>query len=154
MAKPTKQPLKAITLHRPWAYAITHLGKDIENRSWACPLATGSVIAIHAGQKYDKQGADWIRQNLGLDCPPDGDEHPTGIVAIARFVGNVTASDSLWFSGPIGWQLTDVVAIAPVSGRGWERLWRVPDDRLPSVRLAWYRAKYKNQIEGRYDREN
>ncbi|MBD1917186.1 MULTISPECIES: hypothetical protein [Cyanophyceae] len=154
MAKPTKRPLKAITFHRPWAYAIAHLGKDIENRSWACPLATGSVIAIHAGLKYDRQSADWLRQNIGLGCPPDGSEHPTGIVAIARFVGNVTSSDSPWFRGPIGWRLADVVAIPAVPCSGKQRLWLVPDELMPSIRLAHYRAKYKNQIEGRYDREN
>ena len=136
----TKPPLKAITVHRPWAYAIAHLGKRIENRGWACPLAPGSLIAIHAGRKYDKQGADWIRQTLGQDCPPDGDKHPTGIVAIARFTGNCTASDSPWFVGPIGWQLADVVAIAPVPVSGQQGLWTVPDEWLPNVRSAYQKA--------------
>ncbi len=131
-----KQLLKVITLHRPWAYAVEHLGKDIENRSWKCPLPPGSLIAIHAGLKYDKQGADWI-QKLGLDCPPDGAEHPGGIVAIARFEGNVTASDSPWFVGPIGWRLADVVGIPPIARRGYQRLWSawldVPEQLLGEV---------------------
>lgn len=147
MVNPTKQPLKAITLHRPWAYAIAHLGKDIENRPWACPLATGSLIAIHAGRKYDRQGADWIRQSLGLDCPVDGPQHPGGIVAIARFDGNVTASDSPWFVGPIGWKLADVVAIAPAPCSGQQGLWLVPDDWLPSVRRAYHHALMNKMVE-------
>ncbi|WOD37388.1 hypothetical protein [Nodosilinea sp. E11] len=147
MGSPTKQSLKAITLHRPWAYAIAHLGKRVENRGWACPLAPGSLIAIHAGKKYDKQAADWIRQTLGQDCPPDGDEHPTGIVAIARFVGNVTASDSPWFVGPIGWQLTEVVAIDPVPCSGQQGLWLVPDVLRPSVRKTYHRELMRRLVE-------
>jgi hypothetical protein len=135
----SKHPLKAITFHRPWAYAIAHLGKDIENRSWACPLPPSRLIAIHAGRKYDRQAADWIRQSLGLDCPIE-EAHPGGIVAIARFVGNVTASDSPWFVGPIGWQLADVVAIDPVPCSGQQGLWTVPDDWLPSVRSKYRQA--------------
>lgn len=132
-----KQLLKVITLHRPWAYAVAHLGKDIENRSWECPLQPGSLIAIHAGRKYDKQGADWIRQGLGLDCPPDGAEHPGGIVAIARFQGNVTASGSPWFVGPVGWRLADVVSIPAIDCRGYQGLWNVwievPEQLLAEV---------------------
>lgn len=131
----TSQTLKAITLHRPWAYAVAHLGKPVENRSWACPLAPGSLIAIHAGRRFDKDAANWIQQR-GYECPPD-EEQPTGIVAIVRFVGNVTALDSPWFFGPIGWRLDEVVPINPVPCSGQQGLWRVPDDVLPAVRLAY-----------------
>jgi len=141
------QPLRAITLHRPWAYAIAHLGKRVENRTWPCPLAPGSLLAIHAGRKYDKQAADWIRQNFGFDCPPDGAEHPTGIVAIARFCGNVTASEYPWFVGPIGWQLADVVVIPPVPCSGQQGLWSVPADWLPSVRKAYRQAQTNQLVE-------
>lgn len=134
----SKQPLRAITLHRPWAYAVAHLGKPVENRSWACPLPVGSLLAIHAGRRFDGQSADLIRR-WGYECPPD-EEHPTGIVAIARFVGNVTALDSPWFFGPIGWQLTDVVPINPVPCSGQQGLWNVPDDVLPAVRIAYATA--------------
>jgi len=142
-----KPPLKAITLHRPWAYAIAHLDKRIENRTWACPLSPSSLIAIHAGRKYDKQAADWIRQTIGQDCPPDGDEHPTGIVAIARFSGNVTASDSPWFVGPIGWRLAAVVPISPVPCPGQQGLWTVPEDWLPAVRKAYHHALMNTLVE-------
>ena len=136
----SKHPLMAVTLHRPWAYAVAHLGKPVENRTWACPLKPGSLIAIHAGKKYDRQAADWIRQSLGLDLPIDGPEHPTGIVAIARFTGNVTASESPWFVGPIGWQLADVAAILPVPCKGQQGIWKVPENCLPSVRDAYRKA--------------
>lgn len=50
--------MKALTLHHPWAFAIRHLGKDIENRDWTpevCKLngldkLLGETIAIHGGR--------------------------------------------------------------------------------------------------------
>jgi hypothetical protein len=50
--------VKALTLHHPWAFAILHLGKDIENRDWTpdvCRLngldkLLGETIAIHGGR--------------------------------------------------------------------------------------------------------
>lgn len=81
----------SITLHRPWPYAIVNLGKPVENRIWNCSLEPGSLIAIHAGKKFDKQAAEWIRQSIGSEVPPDGTEHPTGIVAIASTVREIDA---------------------------------------------------------------
>lgn len=134
---PAQHPLMAITLHRPWAYAVAHLGKDIENRTWGCPLPQGRLMAIHAGKTYDQQAAVWIRQTLGHECPPEADQ-PTGIVAIAEFNGNIAIeADSPWFVGPIGWSLINVVAIEPVPCKGQQGLWRVPEDVLPSVRRAY-----------------
>lgn len=135
-----KQRLKAITLHRPWAYAVAHLDKHIENRGWPCPLPVGSLIAIHAGRKFDSAAVDWIKKHTGLVCPQD-DAQPMGIVAIARFMGNVSSSDSPWFIGPIGWKLSDVVAIPPVPCKGKIGLWLVSGDLLQSVRTAYGRAQ-------------
>jgi hypothetical protein len=60
----SKQPLKAITLHRPWGHAIAHLGKDIENRTWKCPLPIGSYVAIHDGNTEDSD-SDWFMGSIG-----------------------------------------------------------------------------------------
>lgn len=124
--------LKAITLHRPWAYAVAHLGKRVENRSWPCPLPVSSLIAIHAGRKFDPTAADWIKKHTGLVCPPD-EAQPVGIVAMARFMGNVTTLDSPWFVGPIAWKLTDVLPIDPIPCPGRQRLWDIPLKLLPLV---------------------
>lgn len=47
------RPLFALTLTHPWAAAITHLGKRVENRMWEPPrgmlAASGGLIAIHGG---------------------------------------------------------------------------------------------------------
>jgi hypothetical protein len=51
--------MKAITVQQPWAWAIIHGGKDIENRTrigtWR--PARDSRIAIHAGQRWSDRGA-------------------------------------------------------------------------------------------------
>jgi hypothetical protein len=49
--------MKGLTLKQPWAWAIAHAGKDIENRDWDQRTAelmglhelVGQVIAIHGG---------------------------------------------------------------------------------------------------------
>lgn len=119
------QALYAITVHRPWAYAIAHLGKACENRTWNCRLQPGTWLAIHAGKRFDRKGAEWIVSELGLALPDGGGE--TGIVAIARFQANITSSSSPWFFGPVGWQLDRVVPVEPVPINGQQGLWRVPD---------------------------
>ena len=44
------QPLRALTLWPEWAWAITHLDKRVENRTWWHGLPAGTRIAIHAGK--------------------------------------------------------------------------------------------------------
>jgi hypothetical protein len=113
----------ALTLIRPWAYAIAHLGKTIENRSWACPLPPGSIILIHAGQRWDPTAEAFIKRFQPDAILPTAKTDTTGIVAIARFKANCTDSPSPWFTGPIGWELELVAAIEPVLCSGSQKLW-------------------------------
>jgi hypothetical protein len=120
-------PTKAITLYRPWAGAIAHLGKDIENRSWQCPLPVGDWIGIHAGAKWDEDAADWIQRTTYQDVSES--DHPQGLVAIAEFLGNTNDSDSPWkIEGQVGWKLGRVIALdAPIQCRGQMKLWNIPE---------------------------
>lgn len=67
--------LRGLTLWQPWAAAITHGGKRIENRPWA-PWRSiiGREIAIHAAAKTDPaaeaEALEWIRAHVGIDMPP------------------------------------------------------------------------------------
>ena len=46
---PTEAPrLRALTLWPEWAWAIHHLDKRVENRTWALPV--GEWFALHAGK--------------------------------------------------------------------------------------------------------
>lgn len=121
--------MKAITIHRPWSWAIAQGFKGVENRTWR-PGArvVGSRIAIHAGRRYDPEARLWIRHACGI-VVPDETECPTGIVAIATIDRVVDQSDSPWFVGPIGWVLVDVEALAnPIPCPGAQGLWDVPNE--------------------------
>ena len=117
----------AITLKRPWAWAIAHYRKRVENRDWKCYAKPGEWIAIHAGKGYVFEDADWIEDRFGVTVP-DPQDHPTGIVALAQFLGNATKSESPWFNrSKFGWLFGEVRTLAkPVKCSGQRGLWK-PD---------------------------
>ena len=90
--------MKALSIQQPWAWAILHAGKDVENRRW--PTAVRGRIVIHAGRKIDREGVEYLRYH-GYPVPMN---LPTG-----GFVGEVTISGcvhaeekrgSHWACGP------------------------------------------------------
>ncbi|WKN47132.1 hypothetical protein [Nocardioides sp. Arc9.136] len=46
--------MKALTVQQPWAWAIVHGGKDVENRTQAWSYR--GPLAIHAGQRVSERG--------------------------------------------------------------------------------------------------
>lgn len=106
--------MKALSIQQPWAWAILHAGKNIENRTWQCGYR-GPVL-IHAGKKYDDEGADWISSEFGLYVPR---EVPLGgVVGRVDVVGYIQFSDSRWFAGPWGWLLANAEPVEFVPCRG------------------------------------
>jgi len=74
--------MRALTVKQPWAFAIVHLGKDVENRNWEPPRRIlGQRIAIHAGKSFDHDGLQWIREML----QNDGDSALLKKLETARF---------------------------------------------------------------------
>lgn len=137
--------MKALTLHQPWAHAICHLGKRVENRTWAPPasLPVGSLLAIHAGKVHDHAGHRQIlaaRLSLPTIFPR------AAVVAVAKLIGTCDAAGvrtcmsgrrididagglSAWFCGPVGWVLDDVrVLREPVPCKGRQGLWDLPPE--------------------------
>lgn len=152
--------LRALTLWRPWPYAIFYGGKRIENRPWK-PWASviGRYIALHAGMKYDNDGAVWMLKEK-LYVPPSPSACPAGgfIVGVARVTGYVhvdegdlyitadafkefwdqEALDSPWFFGPYGWTLDNIRRFTePVACKGAQGLWPVMGETLDEVRAAY-----------------
>jgi hypothetical protein len=64
--------MKAITVKQPWAWAIAHGGKDVENRTWGTGYR--GPLAIHAGAGWDADGA-WNRHVIGA---AQKDQQPGG----------------------------------------------------------------------------
>jgi hypothetical protein len=48
--------VKALTVQQPWAWAIVHGGKDVENRTQAWGYR--GPLAIHAGQRLSERGLE------------------------------------------------------------------------------------------------
>lgn len=141
--------LRALTLIQPWAWAIAHAGKDVENRGWpAPPDLIGKHLAIHAGRKLDEDACDDIAEEFGLTLPAAFAHVAIVAVALVREVRRIEGlfipdGHSRWTSpGPgYAWQLGDVVAFAPVPCRGKQGLWPVPPDELEIVRQRWKAAR-------------
>lgn len=69
---PSGTIVNCLTLKQPWAYAIFHLGKDVENRNWTpqrYPL--NNTLYIHAGLSYDRLGRAWIEDQFDVEIPRD-----------------------------------------------------------------------------------
>jgi hypothetical protein len=144
------RPIRGFTLHRPWPHAIVHLGKRIENRSWAPPpYILGGYLAIHAGKTFDEVSVEWIAETFDVDLPRYEHGHPQGIVAVARLAGVAldpfedveSAEQRKWWVGPVGWVLDDVRAIDPVPCRGAQGLWTLPPAVLGAVRERYAVAR-------------
>jgi len=110
-----KLPTFALAVRQPWAWAIIHAGKDIENRDWRLPNYNGRLsrrgrIAIHASAVIGKAEYYTAREFLtkrGVGCPAPCDLTRGGIVGSVEIIDIVSASDSPWFFGPLGLVLKD-----------------------------------------------
>jgi hypothetical protein len=170
-----QKTLYAFTTYRPWSEAIARLGKPVENRKRACLIVKpGDLIAIHAGNQWDRNATMWIKHHIGVDVPRDID-CPKGIVAIATFQGNLCPNsylveldkyknakwyqdsrslesyrDSKWYQGNFGWIITDPVPIEPIPVAGKQGLWPVRDDneRYPNL-LTTVRERYRTAINSK-----
>src|SRR5688500_18129278 len=89
------QVLKALSLRQPWAWAVVHGYKDVENRSWS--TAHRGPLLIHASARLDPEGFRFLWQ-LGLHrvLPDD--------LAQGRLIGSVRVVDVVR-GYPSGWAL-------------------------------------------------
>ena len=86
--------MRVLTVRQPWAQLIARGLKDIENRTWATRYR--GPLLIHAS---------------ATPCSDRG--LPTGrLVAVVNLDGCVSHSESPWFEGPVGWQLSGARALS------------------------------------------
>lgn len=85
--------IRTLTIKQPWAWAIFHGGKDIENRSWATQVR--GPVAIHAAAtKPDPEDVERLRKTMKRKVP---DELPTGVIlGLVEIVDCVTNTSSPW----------------------------------------------------------
>lgn len=152
--------MRALTVRQPWAWAIAHGGKNIENRTTLWRYR--GPLAIHAGGKWspprsslDALTAAWRRiQGPGVPLVPTAEPFVYGaIIAVAELVDvhvqtsacdpavclpwgeeSFTASDGRRRTAIVHLVLVDVrVVDPPVPCAGYQGLWTVPDHLLPEL---------------------
>lgn len=130
--------MKALTVQQPWAWAIVHGGKDVENRSRNIAGAYRGTLAIHAGLKIDWDN-DWLVRLYAATEPPALDAAPRGaIVGVVDLVG--VHQEPYWSKDSCScsdWAELDAWHLLlanprplrePIPCRGALGLWTPPDD--------------------------
>lgn len=118
--------MEALSIQQPWAWLIVNGYKDIENREW--PTKKRGVFLVHTGQKFDRDGYNWIRQTFPEIPLPKPEEYPRGgIVGQASITDCVTSSPSKWFFGKFGFVLTDASPCEFRSYKGELKFFRVKE---------------------------
>lgn len=94
--------MKVLTVHQPWAWALVHGLKPVENRSWRLPPSLlGRWVAIHAGQAFDR--ADFAKAAAWSGHPVEdvgvwetGGVVTGAIIGAVRFLGVVRAGEQTY----------------------------------------------------------
>lgn len=124
--------MRALTIKQPWAAAIAHGPKRIENRTQPIPPKhLGTRILIHAGAAEDENA-------LSPEMVREWAMHWRAILAVAT-LASCHQDDGCcrpWgFPGQWHWVLEDVRPLPhpPRPVRGQLGLWTVDDDTLAAV---------------------
>lgn len=124
-------PCPALSIRQPWAWAILHLGKNIENRCWPTKFrgrffihaAKGCTATEYEGGVLDaiyavSNGPDRYR---GRRMPSLRDMDRGGVVGVADLVACVEDHSSAWFEGRYGFVLENVKPVPFVPCKGQQR---------------------------------
>ena len=143
--------MKALSIRQPWAWAILHAGKDVENRDWADwnhGLKFRGPFLIHASAGMSKheyeefivffEGKFFGRQNQKV--PAMAELPRGGFVGRASIDAVIHENDgerrrpeylSDWFFGPYGLCLSNVGPLPFVPFKGMLGFFDVPADLVP-----------------------
>ena len=142
--------MKAISIRQPWAYAILHLGKRVENRDWRGPPSYRGPLLIHAAAGCTREeyelAAHWMRSKGLASWPRWSDKGPPrlpplaeldrgGFVARARLSYVINPIDARpsdvsnpWYAGALGLVLDDIEPLRFHPYKGALGLFDVPDN--------------------------
>lgn len=132
----------ALSIHQPWAWAILHAGKTIENRSWRTKYR-GPLI-VHASQSrtsHQRQDPQRWRRVYGVALPAWESLTRGAIVGVVDLVDCVpfTSALGVWADpGAWCWVLENPRPLAhPLPYRGAQMLFPIPDELiLPALSAA------------------
>ena len=124
--------MKALSVRQPWAWAIIHAGKTIENRPRRTHLR--ETVAIHASLQPDREWEEWY-PHRAVKVPPSEEWVFGAIIGLADIVDCVEVHRSKWFQGPFGYVIANPRPLRkPVPCKGALGFWQVPADVLRSCR--------------------
>lgn len=116
--------LLAISVRQPWAHAIVHLGKDIENRSRR--LGHRGLTLVHASAAMTPaeyvEADNEISERTGLSLPPAYQMQRGGIVGAVEIVDSIDENDERsggqWWRGPCGLVLRNARPLPFIACKG------------------------------------
>lgn len=117
--------MRCLTVRNPWAWAIIHAGKSVENRQRR--TAHRGPLLIHAGLKVEPLDV----YPSGLIVPADARTGPgtiIGVVAVVDCVPLAEMNGNPWASGPWCWILANPRPLTPIPWVGMPGLFDVPDE--------------------------
>lgn len=150
--------IRGLTIHQPWAYAITWAEKRIENRAWRYAPTYRGWVAIHAGASTGTRddyeyALELVAEiaDLPIDIVMHGVQDRSAVLAVARLASVCSDSfdmpDVVCGCGPWAFPrqrhflLADVRPLGrPVPCKGALGLWRLPEDVDAAVRAQLVEA--------------
>lgn len=90
---------KCLSIRQPWAWAILHVGKTVENRTWQTSYR--GPLLIHAGQKIDWAGYELL-DSLELPLPDPDTVARGGIIGQMNLMDCIKDAPGPW-SQPDCW---------------------------------------------------
>jgi hypothetical protein len=130
MNTPSDTRQRAISIRQPFAWAVVHAGKDVENRSAPSQFksAVGQRVFIQASKgmtRAEYERAAKFMAKIGVRCPaPDGLQFG-GVIGSVLVVDVVERHRSPWFHGPFALVLADPKPLPFRPVRGQVGLFRV-----------------------------
>lgn len=135
-------PLLALSVRQPWAHAIVHLGKDIENRKVRYGHRGLTLIHASAGmtpEEYEAaQAFMHSRGVMGGWLPSLSLIERGGIIGAAEITDAVAEHPSPWWMGPCGLVLANArpIPFIPCRGTVAPMFWTPPEDVAAQARAA------------------
>jgi hypothetical protein len=130
--------MKALSIRAPFAWAIFHAGKNVENRSWRTHLR--GTVAIHASQTlprwfYENAVRDIKRLSPRANVPSYDSIRRAAIIGVVDIVGCEKKKQSKWHErGNYGFILTRPRLFrTPISCPGSLGFWNIPPAKLKKI---------------------
>lgn len=149
--------MRALTVRQPYADAIAHGAKPVENRTKPLsPKFVGVPVLLHAAKEPHATGitAVDLAQFTGAQITNWSDTRSAAL-AVIRFRGSHKAFDGDWCCRPWGqvttrtqpevwhWEIDQVIRLAePVPATGALGFWNVPADVLDQIEQDCHQLAY------------